>query len=179
MFSAFDALAEIQRRTFSNSVAQILAFNMPAISGLGNIGGFDFRLESLGGASPAELALVAGGLVFAANQHPALSRVFSTFTVATPRLHIDIDREKAQALGVPVSDIYNAMQIALGGLYVNDFNLYGRIWQVNVQAEAVYRDTPDDIWRLHVRNRSGEMVPLSSVASGRLDVGPQFITRYN
>ena len=177
--TAFDVLNQIRQRTLRISEAQILAFNVPAISGLGNIGGFDFRLQSLGGAPPAQLASAAGGLVFAANQDPALSRVFSTFQVNTPRIYIDLDREKAEALGVAPMDVYNALQIAMGSLYVNDFNLYGRTWRVTVQAEAADRDAVEDIWRLHVRNRSGQMVPLRSLASNRLDIGPQFLTRYN
>jgi hydrophobic/amphiphilic exporter-1 (mainly G- bacteria), HAE1 family len=177
--TAFDILGEIQRRTQAVAEAQTLAFNLPAISGLGNVSGFDFRLESLGGASPAELASSTGGLIFAANQDPRLSRVYSTYSVATPRFHIDIDRDKAEALGVSAIDIYNALQISLGSLYVNDFNLYGRTWQVIVQAEVDDRDSLDDIWRIHVKNSAGEMVPMSSLATGSLEIGPQFITRYN
>jgi HAE1 family hydrophobic/amphiphilic exporter-1 len=177
--TAFDVLDQIRQRTMRVAGAQILAFNVPAISGLGNVGGFDFRLQSLGGAPPAELASAAGGLVFAANQHPALSRVFSTFQVNTPRVFIDLDRDKAQALGVSPTEIYNALQIAMGSLYVNDFNLYGRTWRVTVQAEASDRNAVEDVWRIHVRNRDGEMVPLRSLASSRLEIGPQFVTRYN
>jgi hydrophobe/amphiphile efflux-1 (HAE1) family protein len=177
--TAFDVLGEIQRRTQTVAEAQTLAFNLPAISGLGNVSGFDLRLESPGGASPTDLASTAGGLIFAANQDPRLSRVFSTYSVATPRFHIDIDRDKAEALGVSAIDIYNALQISLGSLYVNDFNLYGRTWQVIVQAEVGDRDSLDDIWRIHVKNSAGEMVPMSSLAAGQLEIGPQFITRYN
>ncbi len=177
--TAFDVLDQIRQRTARVAGAQILAFNVPAISGLGNIGGFDFRLQSLGGAPPEELAAAAGGLVFSANQHPDLTRVFSTFQVNTPRIHIDLDRDKAQALGVSATEVYNALQIAMGSLYVNDFNLFGRTWRVTVQAEAADRNAVEDIWRLHVRNRDGEMVPLRSLASSRLEIGPQFITRYN
>jgi multidrug efflux pump subunit AcrB len=175
--TAFHVLDQLRQRTFGVANAQVLAFNVPAIQGLGNVGGFDFRLQSLGGASPAELASVAGGLVFAANQNAAVSRVFSTYQVNTPRIYIDLDRDKAEALGVPPGEVYNALQIALGSQYVNDFNLFGRTWRVTVQAEARDRDAVDDIWRLHVRNRDGEMVPLRSLASSRLEIGPQFITR--
>lgn len=177
--TAFDVLDEARRRVTGVAEANVLAFNVPPISGIGDTAGFDFRLQSLSGASPAELASAAGGLIFAANQHPALTRVFTTFEVATPRLYIDLDRDKAQALGVSPSEVYTTLQTALGGLYVNDFNLFGRTWQVNVEAEAVDRDAIEDVWRLHVRNRDGEMVPLRSLASVRLDIGPQSITRYN
>jgi HAE1 family hydrophobic/amphiphilic exporter-1 len=177
--TAFHVLDHLQERTMRVAEAQILAFNVPAIAGLGNVGGFEFRLQSLGGGSPVELASASGGLVFAANQHPALSRVFSTYQVNTPRIFVDLDRDKAQALGVSPAEVYNTMQIALGSQYVNDFNLFGRTWRVMVQAEASDRSTVEDIWRLNVRNRDGEMVPLRSLASSRLEIGPQFITRYN
>ncbi|HEX2117257.1 MAG TPA: multidrug efflux RND transporter permease subunit [Alphaproteobacteria bacterium] len=177
--TAFHVLDQLRQRTMHVAEAQVLAFNVPAISGLGNVGGFDFRLQSIGGAPPAELASAAGGLVFAANQQPALSRVFSTFQVNTPRIYLDLDRDKAEALGVSPTEVYSAMQVALGSQYVNDFNLYGRTWRVTVQAEAADRNSVEDVWRLHVRNRDGEMVPLRSLASSRLEIGPQFITRYN
>mgnify|MGYP001463976298 CR=1 FL=1 len=177
--TAFDVLAEARRRVATVAEAQVMAFNVPPIAGLGNTAGFDFRLEALSGGAPTELASVAGGLVFAANEHPDLAAVFTTFQVATPRLIVDLDREKAQALGVSVDQIYAALQTTLGGFYVNDFNRFGRTWQVNVQGEAADRDAPGDVGRIHVRNAAGGMVPLSSLVSLRLDIGPQAITRYN
>src|SRR3546814_10183442 len=142
-----------------------MVFNVPPIAGLGNTAGFDLRVEALGGRSPAELDSAAGGLVFAANGDPALASVVTTFAVATPRLVVDLDREKAQALGVSIDAIYTALQTTLGGFYVNDFNRFGRIWQVNVQGEAADRDAPEDVGRVHVRNAEGGMVPLSSIVA--------------
>src|SRR5690606_3210422 len=134
--TAFDVLAEAQRRVATIPEAQVMVFNVPPIPGLGTTAGFDFRLESRSGGTPAELGSVAGGLVFAANSDPRLGSVFTTFSVTTPRLIVDLDREKAQTLGVSIDSIYGALQTTLGGLYVNDFNRFGRTWRVNVQGEA-------------------------------------------
>jgi multidrug efflux pump subunit AcrB len=105
--------------------------------------------------------------------------VFTTYAANTPQLYLDLDREKAQTLGLAVGDVFNALQATLGGYYVNDFNLFGRTWQVNVQAEAADRKRVGDIDRIHVRNKSGEMVPLRAIAEPKLIVGPQTIIRYN
>jgi multidrug efflux pump subunit AcrB len=119
------------------------------------------------------------GLIAAANQDGRLAAVFSTFNATNPTIFLDLDRDKAQALGLRISDVFTALQATLGGFYVNDFNLFGRTWQVNLQAEASDRDDVDDIWRIHVRNNRGEMVPLRAVAETRPRVGPQTIFRYN
>ena len=95
------------------------------------------------------------GLIVAANQDPRLTRVFSTFSATKPSIYLDIDRDKAQALGVPIGDVFTALQATLGGFYVNDFNLFGRTWQVNIQGEAADRGDIADIWRIHVRNTPG------------------------
>ncbi len=157
----------------------VFPFNLPPILGLGSTGGFQYVLEALQGQSPAELAGVMRGLLVTANQQPELAGVFSTFAADTPQVYLDIDRDKAQVLGVRVSDIFNALQSTLGGFYVNDFNLFGRTWQVNVQAEARYRDAVDDIYRIYVRNSAGAMVPIRALAQARLVQGPQAIIRYN
>ncbi|MBN8965633.1 MAG: efflux RND transporter permease subunit, partial [Rhizobiales bacterium] len=159
--------------------AVVFAYNLPPIIGLGTGSGFEFQLQSLGGAEPAEVAAVARGLVFAANQDPALSRVFTTYSASTPQLYLDLDREKVQTLGVNVADVFSALQSVLGGYYVNDFNLFGRTWQVNIQGEAAERARIDDIYKVNVRNRNGEMVPVRAFASVRVVLGPQAIVRYN
>ena len=105
--------------------------------------------------------------------------MFSTFAADTPQVYLDIDRDKAQVLGVKVSDIFNALQSTLGGFYVNDFNLFGRTWQVNVQAEARFRDAIEDIYRVYVRSSAGAMVPMRALAQARLVQGPQAVIRYN
>ncbi len=119
------------------------------------------------------------GLVAAANQDPRLARVFSTFTATNPSIWLDIDREKAQALGLNIADVFNALQSTLGGFYVNDFNLYGRTWQVNIQGDAPDRSDSSAIYKIYVRNRQGEMVPLRSIADLRIVLGPQVISRFN
>ena len=119
------------------------------------------------------------GLVASANQSPDLTRVFSTFTATTPSLFLDIDREKAQALGLSISDVFTALQATLGGVYVNDFNLFGRVWQVNIQGDAADRTDIPALWRIYVRNSRGTMVPLRSIADARIVLGPQTISRYN
>ena len=118
-------------------------------------------------------------LIGAANRDPRLTRVFSTFTATNPSIYLDIDRAKAQALGLNMSDVFTALQATLGGVYVNNFNLFGRTWQVNVQGEAANRGDISDIWQIYVRNSTGEMVPVRSIANIRIVTGPQVITRYN
>ncbi len=159
--------------------AMIFPFNLPPIIGLSTGGGFEYQLENLEGREPAEMGSVMQGMVAAANADPRLSTVFSTFTATTPGLWLDIDRDKAQALGVNVSDVFTAMQATLGGIYVNDFNLFGRTWQVNIEAEDADRNDIPAIWRIFVRNNRGTMVPLRSLASMRFVLGPQTISRYN
>jgi hydrophobe/amphiphile efflux-1 (HAE1) family protein len=159
--------------------AQVFAFNLPPIIGLSTGGGFEYQLQDLEGRDPATLGATTLGLVVAANQDPRLAQVFSTFSPTNPALFLDIDRDKAQALGLNIADVFAALQSTLGGLYVNDFNLFGRTWQVNIQAEALDRADIPAIWRIHVRNNVGEMVPLRSIAETRIVLGPQTISRYN
>jgi len=153
--------------------------NVPPIIGLGTGGGFTFMLQDLEGRDPKQLAQVMRGLIVAANQDPALARVFSSFSANTPSVFLDIDRDKAQTLGVPVSDVFGTLQAMLGGAYVNDFNLFGRTWQVNVQGDPEDRRSVADILRIHVRNAAGEMVPMRSLAEVRVEEAPQSITRFN
>ncbi|MBE9603668.1 multidrug efflux RND transporter permease subunit [Acetobacteraceae bacterium H6797] len=181
-----DAMASVQAsigRTFgevqSIRTASIFAFNVPPIIGLGTGGGFEYVLQDYEGRSPNELGSAMLGLIVPANQDPKLTAVFSTFTANTPSIYLDVDRDKAQALGINIVDIFTALQATLGSYYINDFNLFGRTWRVNLQANAPDRDDIDDIWRIHVRGRSGEMVPLRALAEIRTVIGPQTISRYN
>jgi hydrophobic/amphiphilic exporter-1 (mainly G- bacteria), HAE1 family len=159
--------------------ANIFPFSLPPIIGLATSGGFEYQLENLEGRDPAEMASVKDGLVVAANQDPRLSRVFATFTSSNPSIFLDVDRDKAQALGVAVSDIFNTLQTALGGYYINDFNLYGRTWEVIMQAEARDRSDLSALDRIYLRDQRGDVVPLRSVASTSFAVGPQVISRFN
>ena len=171
-------------RNISGSVQQIrsaviFALNLPPIIGLSTNGGFEFQLENLEGRPPEETGSVMQGLVAAANQDPRLARVFSTFTAANPAIWLDIDREKAQALGLSIADVFNELQTALGGYYINDFNMFGRVWQVNIQADAADRSDISAVNKLYVRNRTGDMVPLRAIADISVRLGPQVISRFN
>jgi len=119
----------------------------PPIIGLGTGGGFTYVLKDLRGGDPKELAQVLRGLIIAGNEEPRLSRVFSTFSATNPSIYLNIDREKVQVLGVPLNAVFQALQASLGGYYVNDINLFGRTWQVQVQAEAADRASVEDIYR--------------------------------
>ena len=151
----------------------------PPIIGLGSGGGFTYVLQDLRGGDPKALAQVVRGLVVAANQDPQLARVFTTFSATNPSIYLDIDRDKAQILGVELSSVFQALQASLGGFYVNDMNLFGRTWQVQVQAEAADRSSVDDISRINVRNAEGKMVPLRSLVEVRVVVGPPSLIRFN
>ena len=159
--------------------ASVFPFNLPPIIGLSTSGGFEYQLENLEGREPAEMASVMQGLIAAANQDPRMTRVFSTFTATNPSIWLDIDREKAQALGLNVADVFSTLQSTLGGFYVNDFNLYGRTWQVNIEGNAPDRSDVSEVYKIYVRNRLGQMVPLRSIADLRIVVGPQVISRFN
>lgn len=156
-----------------------VAIAPPPIIGLGNAGGFSYMLKSMGGGDPKALAQALRGLTVAANQSPELSRVFSTFSATTPSIYLDIDRDKVQVLGIKLSDVFQALQASLGGYYVNDMNLFGRTWQVQIQAEAQDRTNVEDIYRINVRSKDGQMVPLRSLMEVRVIVGPQALIRYN
>ena len=159
--------------------ANIFGFSPPAIRGLGNTAGFDFRLQALGDQSPGDLASATRAMVIAANQDPELRAVFSTFTADSPQLFLDLDRTRAELMKVPVSRVFSTLQSQLGSKYVNDFNLYSRVFQVKIQADAQFRDSVEDIGRLYVRTDDGEMAPMSSLASLHTVLAPQMVTRYN
>jgi hydrophobe/amphiphile efflux-1 (HAE1) family protein len=178
-----DSAQALIRKMFDQAqqirTARVVAFNLPPIIGLSTSGGFEYQLEALEGQDPALTGGVMQGVVAAANQDPRLARVFSTFSATNPSLYLDIDRDKAQALGLGINDVFTALQATLGGVFVNYFNLYGRTWQVNIEGEASARRDIDAIWQIYVRSKAGEMVPLRSIATLRTVLGPQVITRYN
>ncbi|RKT45342.1 efflux RND transporter permease subunit [Thiocapsa rosea] len=169
----------IAAQTIGIPSARVMPFNLPPIVGLGTGGGFQYQLEDLQGRTPEALAGVMRGLILAANQDPAFSRVFSTWATDNPQVFLDIDREKVQTLGVRISDVFNALQATLGGYYVNDFNRFGRVWQVQVEGREADRRSVEDIYRIHVRNDQGEMVPLRALLTPELILGPQLLQRYN
>jgi HAE1 family hydrophobic/amphiphilic exporter-1 len=159
--------------------AQIFAFIPPAIRGLGFAGGFLMELQDRGGGDLANLQQVAGEMIQDANSQSSLARVYSTFRASVPQLYADVNRTQAKTLGIPLDDVFDTLQACLGSVYVNDFNKFGRTYQVKVQADSSFRRTPEDIRRLEVRNSRGQMIPLGTVVSVQETVGPQLIKRYN
>jgi hydrophobe/amphiphile efflux-1 (HAE1) family protein len=159
--------------------ATVIPFNLPPIIGLSTTGGFEYEIEGLEGQEPAAMNSVMQALVANANHDQRLTRVFSTYTANNPSIYLDIDREKAQALGVGLNDVFAALQATLGGIFINNFNMFGRVWQVNIQGEAADRNDVSSLWQIYVRNKYGADVPLRSIAEARVVVGPQVITRYN
>ncbi|HRF01179.1 MAG TPA: multidrug efflux RND transporter permease subunit [Pirellulaceae bacterium] len=159
--------------------AMIFAFPPPGIRGLGVAGGFELKVEDRAGVGLAELQKVVTDMVVAANGQTDLAGVQSTFRAGVPQIKVDIDRVKAMSLGVPLDAIFSTMQTSLGSAYVNDFNLFGKTYQVRVQADQRFRMQPEDIGRLQVRNRDGRMIPLSTFATVSKTLGPQIIPRYN
>ncbi|MEP0846964.1 MAG: efflux RND transporter permease subunit [Phycisphaerae bacterium] len=159
--------------------AQALVFGAPPISGLAKSAGFKLMLEGIGDVDFDELQTRADELASAGNQQPGLVGLFNSFRARTPQLYVDIDREKVKSMGVPLTDVFEALQAYLGSYYVNDFNRFGRTWQVNVQADAPFRTDAETVRQLKVRNADGEMVPLGTVAEVRDSTGPVQVTRYN
>jgi HAE1 family hydrophobic/amphiphilic exporter-1 len=174
-------MGEVQQFLFTGlPEAQAFSFQFPPIPGLGAAAGFDLRLLDRESVGRDRLAAAAGEMVYAANEQVGrLANVNTTFRPGVPQLYVDIDRTKVKQLGIPLVDVFQTLQSSLGSTYVNDFNLFGRSYQVNVQAEAEYRNEPDDILHLEVRAPSGEMVPLGSLLRVTDSFGPQQITRYN
>ncbi len=151
-------LAQTGRRFGQIQGAIVFAFGLPPILGLGSTGGFEFMLEDRLGGDPAQLAGAAEALLDATRQRPEISQLQSSFRNSVPQYKVDLDTEKAQTLGIPVTDVYNALQTFLGGLYVNDFNRFSRTWRVFLQAETDFRNRPEDINKLlraHIRRRHG------------------------
>ncbi|MFY8281998.1 efflux RND transporter permease subunit [Pseudoalteromonas sp. SSMSWG5] len=159
--------------------AQIMAFNPPSIPGLGTSAGFEFRLQDSEGREPAKLAQVLNGLVYEANQRPELSNVYSTFRANVPQYLLEVDRNKAKAQGVALSDIFLTLQAQLGSLYINDFNQFSRTYRVIMQAESQFRQNPTDLQYYYVRNDEGAMVPLTTLAKLEPILGPTSLTHFN
>ncbi|PJE80391.1 Efflux pump membrane transporter BepG [invertebrate metagenome] len=172
-------LQKLQGKLWMLPDAQAMAFGLPAIPGLGVSNGFDFRLQDTQGHTPQELGQVLGGLIVDANQQKELSRVFSFWRSNIPQYFLEVDRNKAKTLGISLTDIFMTLQTQLGSLYVNDFNKFGRTYQVKLMADSQYRATPSDLSSFYVRNAKDEMVPLTTVASLEPILGPSSINRFN
>src|SRR5579885_55109 len=172
-------LGQAMARFASVPEAFTFSFGLPPILGLSVTGGFQFMLEDRAGVDVRTLARAADALVDETRRRPELANVISTFRADVPTYNIDMDVAKLQTLGIPVTDAYNALQTFLGGLYVNDFNLFGHTWQVLIQAEPEFRDRPTDIDRFYVRSGDGAMAPLGTLARVAPSSGPDVVYRYN
>jgi hydrophobe/amphiphile efflux-1 (HAE1) family protein len=168
----FGKLASIQE-------AFMIVVQPPPVNGIGNAGGFRMMVEDRGGKGPQALQGAVYAMMGRAAQTPGLQQVFSLFETQTPQLYLDIDRTKAQLLGINLSDVFNALQVNIGSSYINDFNLFGRTFRVQAQADAPFRLEPKDVLQLRVRNASGDTVPLGSFTTVRDISGPYRVPRYN
>ncbi len=177
--SVWGVLDHLRAEFVKLPAAIVVPFNLPPIMGLGTGAGFEYQLQSYSGAPASEMATVARGLVQAANANPALAGVFTTYGASTPLIRLEIDRERAETLGISISDIFTALQASLGGYYVNDFNKFGRTWQVILQAETPQRMDVDDIFEVHVRAANGALVPIRTLATVENVLGPGYIYRFN
>ncbi|SAL11955.1 hydrophobe/amphiphile efflux-1 (HAE1) family protein [Caballeronia peredens] len=159
--------------------AAIATFPPPPVQGLGTIGGFKLQIEDRGALGYEALNKATQAFIAAAAKAPELGPSFSSYQINVPQLNVELDREKAKQLGVSVTDVFDTMQIYLGSLYVNDFNKFGRVYQVRAQADAPFRADADSILQLKTRNERGEMVPLSSLVKVTPTYGPEMVVRYN
>ncbi len=181
--TAAQLVGELWMKTGHIKEALVLAFNPPPIFGLGTAGGFELYLQNHGEGGPRRTAEVLGQFLGAANSNPQLGGVQTLWRAQVPQLYVDVDREKAKALGVSLDELYGALSATLGTYYVNDFNRYGRTWQVLMSAEPGYRKRPEDIGRVWVRStegaHAGSMVPLAALATVKYSAGPDSLDRFN
>jgi multidrug efflux pump len=177
---ADDIIAKVRALCYAEvPEAIVAAFGAPPVDGLGTAGGFKFFVEDRGGGGLAELQQQTDNMVVKGNQTPGLIGLFTSFRSNTPQLYVDVDRTKCKTMQVPLNDVFQTLQVYLGGYYVNDFNKFGRTWQVNIQADAPFRAQASDVQQLKVRNAGGAMVPLGTVATVRDIAGPVMVSRYN
>jgi HAE1 family hydrophobic/amphiphilic exporter-1 len=169
----------VQGQLFALPGATALTFAPPPIPGVGNVSGLDYRLLNLLDRPPEELAAISRSVVGAANEAPEIASAFTTFRAGIPLIDVQVDRVKAKDQGIPLTNVYGALQAMLGSLYVNDFNLYGRTFRVMIQADGEFRNDESDIGRIFVRNQQNEMVPLSTLVTTRPALGPEMLQRYN
>lgn len=178
--ATIDQVADELRHAFSKITgANVLVISPPPVRSIGTAGGFKMEIEDRTGLGYAALEKAAQDVIAEANRNPALRRVFTTYNTGTPRLHVSIDRDKAEQLGVPVDRVFSTLGTYLGSTYVNDFSYLGRTWEVIAQADTSYRQSAADILRLRTRSESGKMVPLGAIAQVRQQSGPYRVVRYN
>jgi multidrug efflux pump len=174
-----DIVAGLNAQYSAIKDAAIATFPPPPVQGLGTIGGFKLQIEDRGALGYEALNKATQAFLAAAAKAPELGPAFSSYQINVPQLNVELDREKAKQLGVSVTDVFDTMQIYLGSLYVNDFNKFGRVYQVRAQADAPFRANADSILQLKTRNERGEMVPLSSLVKVTPTYGPEMVVRYN
>ncbi|HVF16027.1 MAG TPA: efflux RND transporter permease subunit, partial [Steroidobacteraceae bacterium] len=178
--SADELAGVIMKRGATLPEAAIRAFGPAPIRGLGSAGGFEFYVQAKTDASTVELEQTTQQLISKLSAHPKLANSNTFYRATVPQLRVDVEREKAMALGVPVSDVFETLQSTMGALYVNDFNKFGRTYRVQVQAEAAYRAKPEDLGNVYVRSAtSGEMIPLKAVITVTDIIGPEQLERFN
>lgn len=177
--SADGILRQVLGLANQESAASIVAFNPPPIQGLGMSAGVEMEVQQTAGGTPQDLAAAVGSFVYAANQSPEIGQSYTTFRANVPQLFVDLDREKAKTLDVSVAEVFLTMQAYLGSYYVNDFNLFGRVYRVMIQAEGTSRDKIEDIASLYVRSQSGQMVPLGTLIDVENVLGPVLLKRHN
>ena len=176
-----EAVAQELRKRMGMAVpeAQVNIFGAPAVPGLGRAGGIKFMVQDRGEVGPRNLQAQTANLIDKGNKQPSLVGLFTVYNTNSPQLSVRVDEAKCSDFGVEPLDVYATMQATLGQRYVNDFNLFGRTWQVNVQSEQAYRNEPEDVKYLRVRSKSGALVPLNALAEIKHVSGPLVITRYN
>ncbi len=172
-------IANINSVTASEDRAIINTIQPPPVRGIGTGSGFKLMVQDRSNAGVEELSRITNELIAKANQEPALANVFTVFNTDTPQLYLNIDRERAEKIGVPVTEVFRALEVFIGSAYVNDFNYLGRTYRVTAQADSPYRLTPDDVLRLKVRNVRGEMIQLGSIATFEDILGPDRVQRFN
>jgi len=177
--SANAIIGGLQQRFNEIPEGIVMAFGPPPIQGIGSTGGFRMMIQDRRGGDFQQLQAVTQSLVEGASRQPALQGLFAGFRADNPELYIDVDRAKAKSMDIPLSSVFETLQIYLGSAYVNDFTYLGRSFQVTAQAGSHHRVTADDILKLKTRNGAGQMVPLSTLASVKESFGPAFVTRYN
>lgn len=170
---------ELSRSLGSMQEAFIIVIAPPPVRGIGNAGGFKLMLQDRGGVGNEQLLQAGYQLMGAANQDPALANVFTFFNTSSPQMFFDLDKERAQKLGIPIEEISSALEVFLGSAFVNDFNLQGKTFRVTAQADGQYRFSPDDLTRIRVKNKDGRMIPLSAIGTLKDVSGPARVPRYN
>ncbi len=177
--TAFAVIDDARKKLAGVKESILIPLNPPSIPGLGTTGGFEFYIQSMASGSPQDLQKLTKQFVAKAREDKTLAGVSTTFSASEQQLYFDLDRARAEILGVPVSDVYQTLQAYFGSSYVSQFVEFGRIWQVIIQAEPEYRDEPLDFEQIYVRSKNGSMIPLSALATVRYVAGPGLLPRFN